>query len=162
MKKSLLLLLVLVFGLFMVIGCEDDTATGPDENEADAWVGTWLSAGDNVAVILSYYFGVDSIEAVFNEDNTVSLRQHAAGGTWTEFQGTYIVTESDDIDVDAISLVYETFEQEGIVEIVGDTLRLEVVQTLPDYGLTIPTPALGFGADADYLTTNIQTYILQD
>jgi hypothetical protein len=162
MKKSYTILLALILGLFMVMGCEDDTSTGPDGTDADPWVGNWLSAGSNVAVILSYYFGYDSVKVEFTEDNTVTLETHVANGAWTSQSGTFVITESSTGDIDAIQLVYAAFEQGGIIQIVGDTLRLEAVQTTPDIGATVPSVAAGFGADATLGTSNIQTYIRQD
>lgn len=160
--KRLSLLLILVIGLFMVLGCEDDSGTDPNENNMDPWIGTWLSADANVAPILVALFSLDSVEATFNEDNTILLRQHVIDGAWVEVPGTYTVTESADSDIHSIQLVYATFSQEGIIEIDGTTLSLEAVQTLPNIGATVPTPAAGFGADPTLGTSNIQTYILQD
>jgi len=162
MKKSLLLLLVLVFGLFMVIGCEDDSGTDANENDVDVWVGNWLSAGPNVAYILSAYFQYDSVKVEFTEENTVTLETHVIDGAWTALEGTYVLTESSDSDLDIVQLIYTAFEQEGIIQISGDTLRLEAVQTIPDIAATVPTPAAGFGADPTLGTINIQTYIRQD
>lgn len=160
--KRYSILLILILGLFMVLGCEDDSSTGPNGTDADPWVGTWLSAGSNVAVILSYYFQYDSVEVVFTEENTVTLKTHVTDGAWTTIEGTFVITESTDSEIDAIQLIYPAFEQGGIIEIDGDTLRLEAVQTTPDIGATVPTVAGGFGADATLGTSNIQTYIRQD
>lgn len=162
MMKRYSIVLVLILGLLLMIGCEEDSTTGPDDEEAAAWVGTWLSAGSNVAVILSYYFQYDSVEVVFTEDNTVTLKTHVMDGAWTTTEGTFVITESSDSDIDAIHLIYPAFEQMGIIEIDADTLRLEAVQTTPDIGATVPTVAGGFGADATLGTSNIQTYIRQD
>jgi len=162
MMKRYAMLMVLIFGLFVVLGCEDDSSTGPDDSNTDAWVGTWLSSGSNVAVILSYYFGYDSVEVVLTEDNTVTLKTHVLDGAWTTIEGTFVITESTDSDIDAIQLIYAAFEQSGIIEIDADTLRLEAVQTTPDIGAAVPTVAGGFGADVTLGTNNIQTYIRQD
>ncbi len=160
--KHLSILIILVLGLFLILGCEDDTTTGPDENVADVWVGNWLSAGNNVAVLLSYYFQYDSVKVEFTEDNTVTLETHVLDGAWTTLEGTFVITESADLDIDAVQLIYTAFEQEGIIEINGDTLRLEAVQTTPAIGAPVPTPTAGFGADATLGTSNIQTYIRQN
>ncbi len=160
--KHLSILFILILGIFLILGCEDDTSTGPDESDTDVWVGNWLSTGDNVAVLLSYYFHYDSVKVEFTEDNTVTLETHVLDGAWTTLEGTYVITESTDLDIDAIHLIYTAFEQEGIIEINGDTLRLEAVQTTPAIGATVPTPVAGFGADATLGTSNIQTYIRQD
>lgn len=162
MRKSYIILLALMLGLFMVTGCEDDTATGPEDEEAAIWVGNWLSTGDNVAVILSAYFNYDSVKVEMTADNTVTLETHTTDGAWTTSEGTYVITESTEGDIHAVELIYTAFSQEGIIEIIGDTMRLEAVQTVPDIAATVPTVAGGFGADPTLGTINIQTYIRQD
>ena len=160
--KRYSILLVLALGFLLVLGCEDDSNTDPEENVTDVWVGTWLSAGTNVAPILATYFLYDSVRVVFTENNTVTLATHVTDGAWTTIEGTFVLTESTDSDIDIIQLIYPAFEQEGIIEIIDNTLRLEAVQTTPDIAATVPTPAVGFGADATLGTMNIQTYIRQD
>jgi len=160
--KRYSILMVLILGLLLVMGCEDDSDNDINGNEVDVWVGNWLSAGDNVAVILSTYFLYDSVKVELTEDNTVTLETHVIDGAWTTLEGTYVLTESSDSDLDIIQLIYTAFEQEGIIEIDGDTMRLEAVQTVPDIAATVPTPAAGFGADPTLGTINIQTYIRQD
>ena len=49
-------------------------------------VGEWYSSGANVAVLLSYYFGVDSIYAKFNDDNTYLVESFADGAKTTPRQ----------------------------------------------------------------------------
>ncbi len=160
--KRYSILMVLILGLLLVMGCEDDSGTDANDNDVDVWVGNWLSAGPNVAYLLSAYFQYDSVKVEFTEDNTVTLETHVMDGAWTTLEGTYVLTESSDSDIDVIQLIYTAFEQEGIIEIDGDTLRLEAVQTVPDIAATVPTPAGGFGADPTLGTINIQTYIRQD
>ena len=162
MMKRYSILIVLILGLLLVMGCEDDSGTDANDNDVDVWVGNWLSAGPNVAYLLSAYFQYDSVKVEFTEDNTVTLETHVIDGAWTSLEGTYVLTESTDSDLDVIQLIYTAFEQEGIIEIDGDTLRLEAVQTVPDIAATVPTPAAGFGADPTLGTINIQTYIRQD
>ena len=162
MMKRYPILLVLILGLFLVFGCEDDDAADDDAANADAWVGTWLSADADVAPLLAALFSLDSIEATFNEDNTVALRQHEIDAAWTAVNGTYLITESTDSDIHAITLDYTVFTQEGIIEIIDGVMRLEAVQTVPDIGATVPTVAAGFGADPTLGVVNIQTYKLQD
>ena len=162
MMRRYPIILILILGLFLVIGCEDDDASDNDGNNADVWVGTWLSAEADVAPLLVALFTLDSVEATFGEDNTVLLRQHVIDAGWTELNGTFVITESTDSDIDAITLDYTTFTQEGIIEIIDGVLRLEAVQTVPDLGATVPTVAAGFGADPTLGTYNIQTYRIQD
>ncbi len=126
--------------------------------------GTWLSAGSNVAFLLSYYFNYDSIRVVFGT-NTVELSSHVAGGAWSQQSGTYVVTQEDSGDVHSIEIVYTAFEQAGIIQVISatpDTMKLEVVQTLPDIGAVPRTPATGFGSDVTLGTTNIQVYLREN
>lgn len=161
MKKTIALL-VMILALILVVGCSDDSSTNNNNTTTDPWVGTWLSAGSNVAPLLAYYFSLDSVEVILGSDQTVALRQHAPTTGWSAFNGTFAVTESANSDIDAISIIYTNFSQEGIVKVVADSLWLEVVQTVPDIGATPATPADGFGANATLGTSNIQKYIRQD
>jgi len=61
--------------------------------------------------------------------------------------------------------VYAAFSQEGIMQVIDaspDSIKLEVVQTLPDIGAVPRTPATGFGSDAALGTANIQKYVKED
>jgi hypothetical protein len=115
-----------------------------------------------VAPLLVAVFNYDSVRVWMNDDQTVRLDTHVDGGAWTTINGTYSVTESASGDVHSIELVYPAFEQGGIIQIIEDTpdtLKLEVVQTVPDIGAVPRTPATGFGSDPALGTTNIQIYV---
>ncbi len=167
---KLLLVMMLAMGLALMIGaCGDDDGDDgitPTETISDKIVGTWLSAGDDVAPLLAGPpFNIDSIRVEFTEDLTITLEQHVTGGDWTTFTGTYVATESETGTIHSIAIEYTAFTQEGIVEITEgttDEMKLEVVQTIPDYGFTVPTPEAGFGADPVYLELNIQMYVRID
>ena len=170
MKRwNLLLVPVLVLGLALAFtGCskdDDDNTTTPAEKTVEEMlVGEWLSAGTNVAPLLVSLFSYDSVMVTFGSDNTVTLNSHVADGAWTgEIPGVYSVTESETGTIHSISLNYTTFEQEGIIELNTDatSFQLEAVQTVPDIGATVPTPADGFGANPALGTINIQTYVKQ-
>ncbi|MFH0883791.1 MAG: hypothetical protein V2A56_12450 [bacterium] len=169
MKKwNLYLVPVLVLGLAISFtGCskDDDNGTTPTEQTVEEQlVGEWLSAGDNVAVLLVVLFNYDSVLVTFGSDNTVTLNSHVNGGAWTgELAGVFSITESDTGSIHSISLNYTSFEQEGIIQLAadGDSFQLEAVQTVPDIGATVPTPEAGFGADVSLGTINIQTYVKQ-
>jgi len=175
MRTTLKLFLVLLAVLAMMnfVACSDDDddngGTNPPPPAADPWVGTWLSAGDNVAPLLQGDpFNLDTLRVHFNEDQTVTTEQHVEGGAWTTLAGTYQVTEAATGDIHSIFIDYTsgvTAEQEGIVQVIEgspDTLKLEVVQTVPDYGFVPRTPETGFGSDPVYGATNIQTYVRID
>jgi len=155
--KLLKFVLIALLGLMLLVSCED--SKNDDNNaEADAWIGTWLSAGTDVAPLLVALFAYDSIRVVLNDDNTLTLDSHVANGAWTSLPGTYVVTESEEGDIHGFAANYTAFEQDGIIEIIGDNMRLEAVQTVPDIGALVPTVAAGFGANPALGTFNIQTY----
>jgi len=161
--KLFLILLALVAMLSFVACSDDDDDDNGNTNppEVDAWVGQWLSTGDNIAPILSF-FNYDSVRVWMNEDQTVRLDTHVEDGAWTTVEGVYSVTESATGNVHAIELVYAAFSQEGIIEVTEgtpDVLRLEAVQTVPDIAAVPRTPETGFGSDPTLGTTNIQTYV---
>lgn len=158
--KSIKLILIALLGLMLIVGCED-TKSEDNGKDVDAWIGTWLSAGADVAPILAIYFLYDSVRVEFKDDNTLTLETHVTNAAWSTLPGTYVITESADGNIHKFAANYTAFEQEGIIDVTDgdpDVLRLEAVQTVPDIGATIPTVAGGFGADPTLGTTNIQTY----
>lgn len=155
------IILIALMGLMLLVSCED-TKNDDEGNDVDAWIGTWLSAGDDVAGVLATFFLNDSIIVEFREDNTLTLQTHTIGAGWVTDQATYIVTESADGDIHHFAATYTAFEQEGIIEVVDDVLRLEAVQTVPDIGAVPATVAGGFGQDATWGAMLIQTYKKQD
>lgn len=161
--KRLMIVLTLVLGMFFVMSCDKDSDNGTNPSEqADPWVGTWLSAGSNVAPILVTVFNYDSVRVEMTEQQIVKTHSHVKDGAWTTVEGTYAVTKSSSGDVHSVEFVYSAFSQAGIIQIITgtpDNLKLEVVQTVPDIGATPRTPATGFGSDAALGTLNIQNYI---
>lgn len=146
------------------------TITGLDQDELvdfqaqTIFEGTWLSAGTNVAPLLVALFNYDSVQVVFDA-NTVELSSHIVGGAWATINGTYAITQEPTGDVHSIDIVYPAFEQGGIIQVISatpDTMKLEVVQTLPDIGAVPRTPATGFGSDVTLGTANIQVYLKQN
>ncbi len=161
MKRYLLVLLIIA-GLFLVISCDKDDNNGTNPTPVEEWVGTWLSAGTDVAPILIAIFQYDSVRVEFKEDNTITLESHVANGAWTTLEGTYTITKSTSGSVHTAKFNYAAFEQEGIIEITTGTtttMQLEVVQTVPDIGATPRTPETGFGSDVTLGTANIQKYV---
>jgi hypothetical protein len=165
MKTTLkyLWLMTLIVALLGLAACSDDDDDnnngGNNPPVPDAWIGKWISAGDDVAPILVAFAGYDSIYATFNENNTVILETHVPDEEWVVTNGTYDVVESESGDIHAISVTYPTYAQEGIIQVFPDDvdyLWLEVVQT--NIGATIPTVDAGFGADETLGTMNIQVY----
>ena len=160
--KRLTLVAMLVLGMLFAVSCSKDDDNGTNGNNAEVWEGTWLSAGTNVAPILSTYFLLDSVRVTFRDDQTISTEKHVIDGAWATDNGTYTITKSATGDVHSIAIDYSTYEQEGIIEIVDGspkTMRLEVVQTVPDIAATPRTPESGFGSDVTLGTINIQNYV---
>ncbi len=143
--------------------CNEDGGPDPQPDPiSEAWIGSWLSAGNNVSPLLAGDpFNIDSLRVAFDEDLVVTASQLVVGGAWTTFAGTYTVVESASGDADEITIDYEFFSQGGIGLVTSgnpDELMLEVVQTIPDFGFVPRTPETGFGSDPLYGTTNIQIY----
>ncbi len=157
-----LTLFVSVFLLLFAVSCsESDSGNNSEGDDAEAWVGTWLSAGTDVAPLLVSLFQYDSVRVTINEDLTITTESHVTGGAWGTVEGTYVVTENDGSDILTVQFVYAAFEQEGIMEITAgtpDLMKLEVVQSLPNIGAVPRTAATGFGSDAALGTINIQNY----
>jgi len=155
--KLLKFALIAILGLMLLVSCKD--SKNDDNNaEADVWIGIWLSAGADVAPILAIYFLNDSIRVEFKDDNTLTLDTHTIGAGWTSDQATYVITESAEGDIHHFAATYTAFEQEGIIEVIDDVLRLEAVQTVPDIGATPATVDGGFGQDPFWGAQLIQTY----
>lgn len=161
MKKLIYLLMVLLSLSFAACSDDDDDG-GTDPVDTDAWVGTWLSADANVAPILVSLFSYDSVKVTLNEDQTVTLESHIIDGAWSTLAGVYSVTESSSGSVHVITINYQAFEQEGIIEVTSgspDQMKLEAVQTIPSIGAVPRTPDSGFGSDAALGTLNVQNYV---
>jgi hypothetical protein len=132
----------------------------------DTPVGTWVSEGENIAPLLVSLFNYDRVVVVFGSGGTVALTTRVAGGAENTVNGTYAITEDGTgSKIYSIEIIYPAFEQGGIVEfdanVSPNEMMLEVVQTVPAIGATVPTPAAGFGADPALGDTNIQVYVRQ-
>jgi len=131
-------------------------------------VGTWVSAGDDVASLLVTFFQVDSIVATFNSNQTYEVLQYAGGATAPlTLSGTYSQELSSEgaiwtITVDQTSP--SSLTSEGIFEVNAsanpNSMQYEIAQTSPDIGATAPTAAEGFGSTSGGALgeTNIQVY----
>lgn len=154
----------LVLSVFGLAACDEESTGVVDET--DEIVGTWLSAGDDVATGLATFFAIDSIVATFEDDQTYTVLQYAGGsdqpGTLT---GTYVVGDQPEGQIREITLtqnVPSALTAEGIFRVTGSTMRYEVIQSQPDIGATAPTVSGGFGSTvAAGATTDlwIQDYV---
>lgn len=161
--KRLFLVLSIVVGMFLMTSCSKDSDSGTNQTpESDPWVGTWLSAGTNVAPILFALFKYDSVRVEMTDNKIVKTSSHVQNGAWTTIEGTYTVTKSASGDVHSVQFVYGAFSQAGIMQVTKgtpDQLKLEAVQTVPDIGAVPRTPQTGFGSDAALGVANIQKYV---
>jgi len=161
---------VLIFGMLLAVvfaGCKESEEDDNDDPQKIGIVGEWYSSGDNVAVLLSYYFSIDSIYAKFDKNNTY-LVESFAGGAKTTYSGTFAQTKSGVGTIWNITLNQSTptaVTSVGIFDISTATnpytMQYEVAQTEPSIGATPPTAAAGFGSTNGGAlgTWNIQKFV---
>ncbi|HNW60025.1 MAG TPA: hypothetical protein PKI62_10150 [bacterium] len=161
--KRLLLVLTIILSLFLMISCSKDDENTTAPTKVEAWVGTWLSAGTNVSPLLGgATFNIDSIRVEMKENKTITTASHVKSGAWTTLNGTYTVTKAASGDIHSIEIVYTAYSQGGIIQVIKgspDTMKLEVIQTVPAIPFTPRTPETGFGSDAALGVLNIQKYV---
>ncbi len=147
-------------------GCKREDSNQNGSNPQSLGIrGKWQSSGDNVSVLLSTLHQVDSIFFNFEVDNTYIERQWDANGALkAQFSGIYSQSRSVVGSIWSIRLEQQkpfALIKEGIFEISGEVMRLEVVQTVPDIQFIPPTPQAGFGSSNGGALgiTNVQTYV---
>jgi len=148
---------------------ESISVTYAEFSSVNGIVGTWVSSGANVAPILVSLFGVDSIVATFNSNQTYEVLQYAGGATSPlTLTGTYSQSLSSTGNIWTITVDQTTpaaLTSEGIFEVtVSDnpnSMLYEIAQTSPDIGAIPATPEGGFGSTngGAFGDTNIQKYI---
>jgi hypothetical protein len=137
----------ITIGLALVVGvwaCEDGTGVdGPD-----ALVGSWISAGGDVAPALrAGPWARDSVFAAFGEDGTLTYVEYD-GSVAVDRSGLYEIGQGDGvfpITFLATPPATDTTAR-GIVRVEGDRLQLEVVE--PGAYMP-PTVEDGFGSTLD-------------
>lgn len=160
-------LLLLLFVL-PIVGC--DTADEDTELKlAAALHGNWVSEGSNVAPGLASNpaFPTQRIRATFNANGTYNVVATSTNNQDVTFTGTYTTAASTNGQIRTITLNQTAPTQvtsAGIYEVVGTTLRYEVIQTAPAIqGFNAPTAAAGFGSTSFNNTalgaTWIQTFV---
>ncbi|MFT4627567.1 MAG: hypothetical protein ACI8PZ_006253 [Myxococcota bacterium] len=141
-------------------GAVDDTGAPVS---AAAIAGTWVSTGDDLSELFAGTpFEYDTITAEFGVGGAYTVTPVDGAGATYPLLGTYVV----DITTDParITLFQDSpyaAEAEGIWSLSGDVLSYEVVQTVPDYGFTPPSPESGFGSTSGSGLTpgaNVQVY----
>ncbi|KAA3614584.1 MAG: hypothetical protein DWQ05_14905 [Calditrichaeota bacterium] len=167
----IILALMLVFGS---VGCDKDSDNGTNnDDDGKTIVGTWVSTGNNVALLLNLIFagngGIDSVYADFGADQVYNVRQVNVDKTVLTYVGTYTSEKSGTGDIYKISIT-QTAPAAAIVEgiyeidlsVTPHGMTYEVVQTDPPAGIA-PTAAAGFGSTNGGALTpadaNVQKYI---
>jgi hypothetical protein len=137
--------------------------------EESGIVGKWLSEGDDVAFLLSFYLDIVKIDAEFRADGTYKVYSYTSEDVETIFEGVYTQTKTTFGEIWEITLeqsVPSAVTSEGIFEVTVNpaggprTMMYEVVQTNPALG-TAPTAEEGFGSSSGGTLgdTNIQKYV---
>lgn len=147
MRKHAILAAV-VLTAFGLTACGDEDPTDIDDDE-DEIVGTWVSAGADVAPGLAAApFNIDSIIATFNDNNTYTVVQWFDGQDAT-VTGTYEVGDQPEGQIRAITANQSApaVTSQGIFQVSGSTMQYEIIQTDPAIqGVNPPTVAGGFGS----------------
>lgn len=163
--KNLVLGLLLSMSVFVALSCSDDDNDGSGGNPI---VGSWLSAGTNVAPLLDAIFtgsgGVDSIYATFTATD-YTVRQVNGNSSVVNYSGTYTAVKDDATDIYTLTIAQtlpSATSNAGIFQVFDanpDSMKYEVV--LVNGTNTPPTPATGFGSTngGAFGTTNVQRYI---
>jgi hypothetical protein len=130
------------------------------ENE-NALLGGWVSLGDDLAPLLrNGGFEIASVSVTFDGDGTYRGVIALAGGDELPYGGTF---EVDDARSPWVIQLHQTAPQAlvsaGLVEVAGDTMRLEVVQIdPPTAGFQPPVGQFGTTQGIDNPNDNIQIY----
>jgi len=168
MKRSILLLVIFVLSLSF-FACKDDDSSTNNQTPTDPMVGTWVSEGTNIAILLrGAPFKVKKITATFNANMTYTVVQVDSSNVSTTLTGTYALTKSATGTIHKIVVNQQSpsaLTAEGIYEVVTTTepdgMTYEVVQTSPAIGVAPPTTTAGFGSTGGgaFLTWNVQKYV---
>lgn len=124
---------------------------GPtDVDDPDEIVGTWISAGDDLAPGLTVGpFGTDSILTTFSDDGSYEAIQWAAGAE-IDRVGTWEAGPGEPGQIRTVTLVQTAPSEltfQGIFEVSGESMRYEVIQVDPSLdGVDPPTVFRGFGS----------------
>jgi hypothetical protein len=176
MRTTLFLSLTLAAAAagMMLAGCGTavDTGGGTGGSQQAAIIGTWVSAGADVAPLLAGApFNNTKITATFNNDGTYSVVSIDTSNKELDYAGTYQIMTSDVANITQIrcsQVMPSTAQAEGMYQV--DTTQMparmqyEVVQTQPTNGLTPPVPDKGFGStiyNGTQISTLIQKYSRQ-
>lgn len=165
MKKIFAFMILFAFVFAACEKSDEETTYNPS---TDGIIGEWYSSGTDVAVLLSYYFTIDSIYAKFESNNTYLVESYTVSGTKTTYVGTYTQTKSTTGTIWNITLNQSSptaVVSEGIFQVTETSgkykMQYEVAQTTPSIGATAPTATAGFGSTSGGAlgTNNIQKFV---
>lgn len=135
----------------LLLGCipdDYDPNYRPPTDDVDAAiVGGWTSEGADLSDLFAGEpFNYVRVEADFRANGTYTVVVIDRDDQTATLVGTYTVGVRTDPQTVELSQSdpYAAFA-EGIWEVTDGVLTYEVVQTVPDYGYTPPTPDSGFG-----------------
>lgn len=177
--KQLLASLLTVALLFAFTSCKDEESNPTDNtvitDNTGGLVGTWVSSGANVALLLRTYFKTDSIIATFNSSGSYTVLQYDSAQAVKTLTGSFTVTKGTRdslggtfyaITVNQTSPVALTAQGIYLVNknATPNQLVYEVVQTGPTAAGIAPTLEAGFGSSKTVTgvslgTMNIQKYV---
>lgn len=137
----------------------EDTAVDPPRSTI---VGSWVSEGADLSTLFGGApFNYVRIDAYFQADGRCGSALENRDGDVAETSGSCAVTVgSPGTIVVSLTEPYAATAV-GLWQVAGGVLTYEVVQTVPDYGYTPPTPASGFGSTEGPglgAGVNVQTY----
>ncbi|MFZ5480045.1 MAG: hypothetical protein ACOZNI_24990 [Myxococcota bacterium] len=141
-----------------------DADADADADPTGSIVGDWVSEGEDISDLFADEpFSLVRIDATFEADGTYRVDVENADGANASFAGTYVTgTSTTPATITLTQTVPSNATATGIYEVDGDTMTYEVVQTVPDYGYTPPTPESGFGTTGGPDMTagiNVQIYV---
>lgn len=151
------------------VACNSENSTGPNASE-DEIVGTWVSAGSNVAPgLVAAPFLTDSIIATFNDNGSYLVTQWS-GGASVQLTGTYTVGSEPEGQIRSIIAVQvspSAVTSQGIFQVTGSAMEYEIIQVAPALqGVNAPTVGGGFGSTTvNGVSTGtywIQNYVRRD
>ncbi|MCX6136102.1 MAG: hypothetical protein NTV54_01210 [Ignavibacteriales bacterium] len=174
MKRFLALLTLCT--LIAVTGCKKDDSTDTPvtpvtpTDETGGLVGTWVSAGANVAPLLRTYFKTDSVIATFTSDLKYTVLQYDSGKAVQTLGGTFAYTKStkDTLNGTIYSIVASqatptTLIARGIY--VADKVAAPnklYYEVVADGAGTAPTPATGLASTKSTTGLNLALYGLSN
>jgi hypothetical protein len=129
-----------------------------DENALE---GQWLSAGSDLAPLLAEGgFEITAISVSFASDGTYRGTIVLAAGDELPYGGTYTVDDGQaPWPIQLNQTAPQSLVSAGLIEVAGDTMRLEVVQVDPPTpGFQPPSGSFGTTVGIDDPDDNIQVY----